>query len=224
MSARSDSFASIMGQKRGTTLEDTEVEISTPSPYKKIENGVTYYYFYEDGPLHREDGPAVEGPHGQDWYLNGELHRLDGPAVTREDGVFNSYFEWWVNGERHRPNGAGPAVIAADGRKEWWVDGKLHRDKGPAYISPDGLEQWWDQGKLHRLDGPAVKHPIGLLEWYKNGLKHREDGPAVYHRVSFFTGRKAWYLHDQKVPPFGKGAKFYLLLQKLHLRPAHFTR
>jgi len=51
------------------------------------------------------------------WYEDGELHRLDGPAVENTDG----YRVWYKNGERHRLDG--PAVENTDGYKEWWIDG-----------------------------------------------------------------------------------------------------
>jgi hypothetical protein len=35
-------------------------------------------YWYLNGKLHREDGPAVEYENGNNhWYLNGKLHRED---------------------------------------------------------------------------------------------------------------------------------------------------
>lgn len=38
--------------------------------------------WYENGKLHREDGPAFMHPDGQcEWYRHGELHREDGPAI-----------------------------------------------------------------------------------------------------------------------------------------------
>jgi len=36
-----------------------------------------------------------EYPHVRYWYLNGKLHREDGPAVEYADGRR----EWWVNGK-----------------------------------------------------------------------------------------------------------------------------
>ena len=53
------------------------------------------------------------------WYLNGELHREDGPAIEWANG----YKAWFLNGERHRVDG--PAIVYADGGKEWWLNGIL---------------------------------------------------------------------------------------------------
>ena len=52
---------------------------------KVYDNGDKYWYL--NGKLHREDGPAVEWSNGsKEWWLNGELHREDGPAVECVDG------------------------------------------------------------------------------------------------------------------------------------------
>jgi hypothetical protein len=59
----------------------------------KYSNGTQYWYL--NGKLHREDGPAaiyVEG--SQLWYLNGKLHREDGPAIIDADGKQH----WYLNG------------------------------------------------------------------------------------------------------------------------------
>jgi hypothetical protein len=59
-----------------------------------VENGTKYWY--RDGLLHREDGPAIECPSGTKfWYRNGDLHREDGPAVERADGTKF----WYRNGQ-----------------------------------------------------------------------------------------------------------------------------
>jgi len=53
-------------------------------------------YWYLNGELHREDGPAAEYTNGAKfWCLNGKLHREDGPAVELTNG--NKL--WWLNGE-----------------------------------------------------------------------------------------------------------------------------
>ena len=59
----------------------------------------------------------------KEWYQNGKLHRLDGPAIEYSDG----YTYWYQNGKRHRLDG--PAYERADGYKEWWVDGTKYSEK-----------------------------------------------------------------------------------------------
>ena len=76
-------------------------------------------FWYLDGKLHREDGPAIEYPNGSKrWCLNGELHREDGPAVENSNG--SKY--WYLNGEAHREDG--PAFEYLDGSKYWYLNGK----------------------------------------------------------------------------------------------------
>jgi len=51
--------------------------------------------WYQNGKLHRTDGPAVVYADGDKfWHQNGKLHRTDGPAVECSDG----YVEYWENG------------------------------------------------------------------------------------------------------------------------------
>jgi len=53
-------------------------------------------YWYKNGKLHKEGGPAVEHIDGyKAWYLNGKLHRVDGPAI--EEGEYKA---WFLNNRR----------------------------------------------------------------------------------------------------------------------------
>ena len=75
--------------------------------------------WYQNGKLHRLDGPAVELANGDKfWYQNDQLHRLDGPAVDWANG---DKF-WFQNGLRHRLDG--PAQEYANGDKFWYINGK----------------------------------------------------------------------------------------------------
>ena len=57
-------------------------------------------YWYTNGKLHKDDGPAVIFPDGTEyWYTNGRLHRTDGPAVIYPDGTE----AWYTNGKRTDP-------------------------------------------------------------------------------------------------------------------------
>ncbi len=77
--------------------------------------------WYQDGLLHRLDGPAVVYPNGtRFWYQDGELHRLDEPAMIWANGTKL----WYKHGQLHRVDG--PSIEYADGDKEWWYeDNKL---------------------------------------------------------------------------------------------------
>jgi len=62
---------------------------------KVHENGTKFWYL--NGKLHREDGPACEYANGdKEWYLNNQLHREDGPAIEWSDGTKG----WFLNDER----------------------------------------------------------------------------------------------------------------------------
>jgi len=54
----------------------------------------------------------------REWFQNGKLHRLDGPAFEDADG----YKSWYQNGKRHRLDG--PACEYANGNKFWYIEGE----------------------------------------------------------------------------------------------------
>ncbi len=59
-------------------------------------------FWYQDGMLHRTDGPAVEDINGNKcWYQDGKRHREDGPAVEYPptENHSNGYKEWWHQGD-----------------------------------------------------------------------------------------------------------------------------
>jgi hypothetical protein len=75
------------------------------------------------------------------WYLNGKIHREDGPAVEESDGSK----AWYLNGKLDRKDG--PATEWATGNKAWYSNGKRHREDGPAMEWADGHEGWYLNGK-----------------------------------------------------------------------------
>lgn len=83
---------------------ETESKIVPDSPYAPgawslngillRDDGTTEWW--QDGELHREDGPAIEFPDGTKmWFTKGKLHRDDGPAVERGNGLKR----WWRHGK-----------------------------------------------------------------------------------------------------------------------------
>ena len=87
---------------------------------KFVRNNIAIEY-YQNGRLHREDGPAIEWKNGDKyWYKNGEFHREDGPAIENVNG----YKAWYKNGERHREDG--PAIECSYGDKEWYKNGERY--------------------------------------------------------------------------------------------------
>ena len=100
--------------------------------------------WYQNGKLHRLDGPVVEWADGtKQWYQNGKLHRLDGPAVENADGSK----QWYKEDRRHRLDG--PAIEWADGSKRWWIEGQNYTEEQFNKITnPRSLE-----GKKVVIDG-----------------------------------------------------------------------
>ena len=96
--------------------------------------------WYQNGRLHRTDGPARERANGdREWCKNGRLHRIDGPAVEWASGTK----EWRQNGHLHRTDG--PALEWADGTKEWWLRGIRYDPAGPTpvVLAVDTDETGW---------------------------------------------------------------------------------
>jgi len=143
-------------------------------------------WWYKDGKLHREDGPAIERANGdKSWCLSGVRHRVDGPAEESSGG----HKIWYINGKCHREHG--PAVEHADGTKEWYIDGLLHREDGPAIERANGSKEWYLNGKRHREDGHAVQGCDGTIWWHVNG--------RLRHSVECDDGPKWWYINGVQV-------------------------
>ena len=69
---------------------------------------------------------SFNGRRDKFWFLNGEIHRENGPAC---EYVYGDK-EWFISGKLHREDG--PAVQYISGYKSWYMDGKRHRENGPA--------------------------------------------------------------------------------------------
>lgn len=104
-------------------------EITTPKNANFLTRGIAMVFggkpsqqvWYQNGVLHREDGPTVETDHGYEaWHIQGLLHRTDGPALTDDGNQF-----WFKQGLKHREDG--PAEIHKNGREVWFHEGKTHR-------------------------------------------------------------------------------------------------
>ena len=55
-------------------------------------------FWYKDGKLHKEDGPAIDCIDGlRKWWIEGKLHREDGPACEWTNG----YKEWYLENEEY---------------------------------------------------------------------------------------------------------------------------
>jgi len=57
-------------------------------------------FWYKEGNLHRENGPAIEFLYGiKFWHKEGKFHRLNGPAIECPDGTK----EWYIEGNFYSP-------------------------------------------------------------------------------------------------------------------------
>ena len=92
------------------------------------------------------------------WWLNGKLHREDGPAIEYLDGTK----AWFLNGKLHREDG--PAVEYISRSKSWYLNGELHREDGPAIEYADGSKRWFYKDKeIHCKDNQEFLRTIKLI-------------------------------------------------------------
>jgi hypothetical protein len=108
---------------------------------KTYPNGTKWWYL--NGDLHREDGPACEWANGDKWwYLNGKYHREDGPAIE----LANGDKEWYLNGEPRREDG--PACELTNGGKEWYLNGEE--------VNPETIADLWLAKNIYCIYNPET--------------------------------------------------------------------
>lgn len=147
-------------------------------------HGVTRY-LNEFGQLHRDgDLPALIHPNHKTlmYYQNGLLHRDNGPAKI------NSHQEvYYYKGSIHRDDNLPAKIdmyIEKDGSKtlvceEYYRHGAHHRDNGPAVLWSSGSYQFYKKGELHNENGPACHwvNSEGVSdEYYLNGKNMSKTG------------------------------------------------
>lgn len=143
-------------------------------------------YLNEFGELHREgDLPAVVSMHGTFYYKNGALHRDNGPAY-----IGSMQEVYYKNGMIHREgdlpaithfikNDKGEKQIMAE---EYYKNGVLHRDNAPALMWSTGSYQHYKNGKFHNDKGPAchyVENEKTTDEYYLDGVQV----PKLIHKI-----------------------------------------
>jgi len=80
-----------------------------------------------------KNGKHTDTAGTEHWYQNGKLHRTDGPAAIY---VYGTEY-WYLNGEKHRTDG--PAVTWADGEERWYQNGK-ELTESEILIKKEGIE------------------------------------------------------------------------------------
>lgn len=109
--------------------------------------------------LGRISGPA------ELWFEDGKLHRSDGPAITYADGTK----EWWIRGRRHR-QGAASVVVAKGARwNNWQPVGHMSSRKRMPLTGP--AELYYSHGQLHNVSGPALRAQGRRDQYWLEGEK-----------------------------------------------------
>jgi hypothetical protein len=154
-------------------------------------------WWYLNGNLHREDGPACEFANGtKNWFLNSLIHREDGPAIEHANGKKHwflydmEYFsenEWKKEVEKLRENQAKETnftmevvkdTIKTQGFKSEYDVPKDFTGTARIAGSP-GMTCSLVNGKYHNEYGPAIEIDNGTKKWFKNGKLHNLLGPAI---------------------------------------------
>lgn len=211
-------FSSVMGVKRGSDrpgasdaslYREEETVTEWDEDCEEVTANVVRYYRIQGGPLHRDEGPAVEWSDGyREWWKDGELHRDDGPAIERVDGIKL----WYQHGTLSRVGG--PAIEHWNGSRIWVRDGKLHRTDGPAIErrgNIEDMEDWENNQRVFYL-GPygetsskqeafVFLDECGEQEWWLDGQRRRDDGPSVItDRGTLHEWRIGGELHREDGP------------------------
>jgi len=100
----------------------------------------------------------------KEWYQNGNLHREDGPAIEYVDGGKFWYYKGIFAGAGDKPNtklwtrltshelNGGPllngCIVELNGAKRWYVNDQLHREDGPAVERVDMYKLWYFNGEF----------------------------------------------------------------------------
>ncbi|WP_139794293.1 hypothetical protein [Chromobacterium violaceum] len=88
------------------------------------EDGITYWY--QNGELHRDDGPAVECDEFREWWSHGVLHREDGPAIDWPSGPGGGWSKrWFLNG-----------VELSEEQFNQWLEKKRLNEKLQSALAP----------------------------------------------------------------------------------------
>ena len=139
------------------------------------------------------------------WYLDGQLHREDGPAVMSYDafGSLNNEV-WWNRGRIHRIGGPAILYYLVDVKRTetWCQDNEKHREDGPAVISYNDkgrieIQEWWIRGDKRRTTH-YVGGRMSSDVWKKQNKLHREDGPAVT-RDDGHGAYSRWFLENVEI-------------------------
>jgi len=116
------------------------------------------------------------------WYKNGNLHREDGPAYIDSSG----YEEWWLNGKNYFSESEWKKELEKLKKKspikkkiEKKIDSKVLKLNSKKDSIPEnytGIIKWdygniehYENGNLHREDGPAYIDSSGYKEWWLHG-------------------------------------------------------
>lgn len=139
--------------------------------------------YYQNGLLHREDGPAfiIQAANGEmiteEYYKLGVMHRIDGPAMIRKNRT-----EYRQEGELHRVDGPALTVMGID---EYYIQGVQTDAKSARKSYANNRNQTVgasQQGVSRKSAGEKEDDAIkNISDWKKSrsdGAKSKTDSPV----------------------------------------------
>lgn len=167
------------------------------------------YFYNKNGNLHNPAGPARIYTNGNEyWYKDGLLHREDGPAITYQYAGIKVKRFFIENKEVKESDLACNKILSSKADKKSDKSDPLSIPYSPgtnkSVVERDKSTTIYvknPEGQLHNEAGPALvmTTPLGTFSgWYINGKKHREDGPGTQY-ISTEKQSYSYFLNDKQV-------------------------
>lgn len=165
-------------------------------------------FFFEDGKLHNNNGPAVIYTDGtKEWWNQGRRDNSKGYAILSNQKsviirngkvsveIINNYYEKSLitDAEKYIP------LFTRIVEELKAIEYQYLRESYADFDETDTVKLYW-RGIQHSTTPAEIKRS-GTKVYYMYGLKHRDNGPAVDDK---FTNSKYWYqyglLHREDGP------------------------
>lgn len=167
-------------------------------PFKENNYKTCYFNFIVDGKIDKHISLSCEKIY---WYKDGKLHRENGPAHSFYErtitGKITRTDEYVINGKLHREDG--PAIVDSNGNETWYKNNEKHREDGPAFIKSlnegknEFIAEYWENGG--RVFGGNSKDGFKKNEYYFG--KYFGD-KIVYRRFLNGKWRTIEYVDKEK--------------------------
>lgn len=219
-----------------------------PAFFRKLPRATSEKYRHLEPDRHGRRSPEGREQWLEAWFEDGALHRLDGPALRWQDGTE----EWLQNGYHHRIGL--PAVAGADGLREWHqlaADGSMpapnrpfdirgtirgrnfFREHGPVAVLASGLRFWGvgtagDRFDDRPFEGPWIEYADGSVRFVESGHIYRRsadhDSTVALRRTgrefvqaAFGSNPVEWFAESSFIPFMNSSPRFEGIWGSAHM-------